>query len=52
MTLKGDIVLITGSNGRIGTAVMKRLRERFDNVVGFDLKSAHSAAARLRTHSR
>ena len=35
----GDIVLITGSNGRIGTAVMRRLRERFDNVVGFDQKA-------------
>ncbi len=39
MNPKGDIVLITGSNGRIGTAVMKRLRERFDNVVGFDLSA-------------
>ena len=35
----GDIVLVTGSNGRIGTAVMRRLRERFDNVVGFDRKA-------------
>ena len=34
-----DIVLITGANGRIGTALMKRLRERFDNVVGFDRKA-------------
>ncbi len=39
MNSKGDIVLVTGSNGRIGTAVMKRLRERFDNVVGFDLSA-------------
>ena len=39
MKPKGDIVLITGSNGRIGTAVTRRLRERFDNVVGFDLKA-------------
>ena len=31
-----DIVLITGSNGRIGSAVTKRLSERFDNVVGLD----------------
>ena len=30
----GDIILITGANGRIGTALMKRLSERFDNVVG------------------
>jgi nucleoside-diphosphate-sugar epimerase/uncharacterized membrane protein len=33
------IILITGSNGHIGTAVMKRMRERFTNVVGFDLKA-------------
>ena len=33
MNPKGDIVLITGSNGRIGAAVMKRLREGFDNIV-------------------
>lgn len=32
MNPKGDLVLITGSNGRIGTALMKRLRERFDHV--------------------
>lgn len=37
MKFKDDIILITGSNGRIGTAVMQRLRARFDNVVGFDL---------------
>ena len=36
MKPKGDIVLITGSNGRIGTAVTQRLRGRFDNIVGFD----------------
>ena len=36
---KGDIILVTGSNGRIGTAVMRRLSEEFDNVVGFDLKA-------------
>ena len=40
MTPKGDIVPIIGSNGRSGTAVMQRLRERFDNVVGFDLDAA------------
>jgi nucleoside-diphosphate-sugar epimerase len=39
MKTKGDIVLITGSNGRIGTAAMRRLRQSFDNVVGFDLKA-------------
>lgn len=36
MKPKDDIVLITGSSGRIGTALMQRLRKRFDNVVGFD----------------
>ena len=36
MKPKGEIVLITGANGRIGTALMRRMRERFDNVVGFD----------------
>tara|TARA_R110001606_G_C15404705_1_gene654317 strand:- start:48322 stop:51324 length:3003 start_codon:yes stop_codon:yes gene_type:complete len=39
MKPKGDIVLITGANGRIGDAVMQRMRERFDNVVGFDRKT-------------
>ena len=47
MNPKGDIVLVTASNGRIGTAVMKRLRESFDNVVGFDLSlpSRHRPSA-------
>ena len=35
----GDIILITGANGRIGTAVMRELRKTFSNVVGFDLQS-------------
>ncbi|MHB8622875.1 MAG: SPW repeat domain-containing protein [Sulfuricaulis sp.] len=39
MKPNGDIVLITGANGRIGAALMRRLSERFDNVVGFDLKA-------------
>ena len=34
-----DIVLVTGSNGRIGSAVMGRLTGRFSNIVGFDLKA-------------
>lgn len=29
-------VLITGANGRIGTEVMRLLRERFETVIGFD----------------
>lgn len=35
----GDIVLITGANGRIGTAVMRELRKTYTNVVGFDMKA-------------
>ena len=35
----GDIILITGSNGRIGTAVMRELSKSFANVVGFDMKA-------------
>ena len=42
MKPKGDIVLITGSNGRIGTAVTLRLRKRFDNIVGFDREAPTS----------
>jgi nucleoside-diphosphate-sugar epimerase/uncharacterized membrane protein len=38
MNFKDDIVLVTGSNGRIGDAVMRRMRPRFDNVVGLDRK--------------
>nr|WP_290997410.1 heavy metal-binding domain-containing protein [Hyphomicrobium sp.] len=33
------IVLVTGSNGRIGSAVARRLTGQFSDVVGFDLKS-------------
>lgn len=36
MSFNDHIILITGSNGRIGTAVMRKLRERLDNVVGLD----------------
>ena len=36
MTFKDDIILVTGSNGRIGSEVMRALRETHDNVVGFD----------------
>lgn len=35
----GDIILITGSNGRIGSAVMTALRKTHNNVVGFDQKA-------------
>jgi NAD(P)-dependent dehydrogenase (short-subunit alcohol dehydrogenase family) len=30
------IIIVTGSNGRIGDAVMRRFAGRFDQVVGFD----------------
>ena len=33
------IILITGSNGRIGTAVMQRMTGRFSDVIGFDRKA-------------
>ena len=39
MKTERDVVLVTGSNGRIGTAVMQRLTGRFSDVVGFDLKA-------------
>jgi nucleoside-diphosphate-sugar epimerase len=39
MESEKKIVLITGSNGHIGTAVMKRLTGRFSDVVGFDHKA-------------
>ena len=36
MTPGNGIILVTGSNGSIGTAVMRRFAGRFDGVVGFD----------------
>lgn len=33
------IIIVTGSNGRIGDAVMRRLAGQFDQVVGFDRKA-------------
>lgn len=33
------IVIVTGANGRIGDAVMRRLAGRFGDVVGFDRKA-------------
>ncbi len=38
MKTERGIVLVTGSNGSIGTAVMQRFADRFD-VVGFDRKA-------------
>src|SRR5712691_764721 len=39
MTREKGLVLITGSSGSIGSAVMRRFAERFDEVVGFDRKA-------------
>ena len=36
---ESGIVIVTGSNGTIGDAVMRRFAGRFDDVVGFDRKS-------------
>ena len=36
MNAERSILLVTGSSGRIGSAVMQRLRGRFSDVVGFD----------------
>ena len=33
------IVIVTGSNGSIGTAVMRRFAGRFEGVIGFDRKA-------------
>lgn len=40
MSTQTGAVLITGANGRIGSAVMTRLRQQFSDVVGFDRQSA------------
>jgi nucleoside-diphosphate-sugar epimerase len=39
MKPQNGIVLVTGSNGSIGTAVMRRFAGRFEDVVGFDRKA-------------
>jgi nucleoside-diphosphate-sugar epimerase/uncharacterized membrane protein len=39
MNPEKKIVLVTGSNGRIGSAVMERLAGRYSDVVGFDRKA-------------
>jgi nucleoside-diphosphate-sugar epimerase len=43
MTSDRGIIIVTGSNGRIGDAVMRRLAGRFENVVGFDRKAPQPA---------
>ena len=39
MNTENGIVIVTGSNGRIGDAVMRRFAGRFSDVVGFDRKA-------------
>lgn len=39
MANEAGIIIVTGSNGRIGDAVMRRFASRFDQVVGFDRKA-------------
>ena len=39
MNAEKNIILVTGSNGRIGDAVMRRMAGRFSDVVGFDRKA-------------
>jgi nucleoside-diphosphate-sugar epimerase/uncharacterized membrane protein len=43
MTPEKGIILVTGSNGGIGNAVMKRFAGRFEHVVGFDRKAPDPA---------
>lgn len=39
MTSDSGLILVTGSNGRIGDAVMRRFAGRFTDVIGFDRKA-------------
>lgn len=39
MKPENGIVIVTGSNGSIGNAVMRRFVGRFDHVIGFDRKA-------------
>jgi nucleoside-diphosphate-sugar epimerase len=43
--MKADrgIIIVSGSNGRIGEAVMRRFAGRFEDVVGFDRKAPQPA---------
>ena len=43
MTSGSGLILVTGSNGEIGQAVMRRFTGRFDQVVGFDRKAPSPA---------
>lgn len=48
MSTESGIVIVTGSNGRIGDAVMKRFAGRFSDVVGFDRKAPSPPPSTLR----
>ena len=39
MAKEKGIIVVTGSNGRIGDAVMRRFAGRFESIVGFDRKA-------------
>jgi NAD(P)-dependent dehydrogenase (short-subunit alcohol dehydrogenase family) len=39
VTPENGIIVVTGSNGRIGDAVMRRFAGRFESIVGFDRKA-------------
>ncbi len=43
MKIENGVILVTGANGRIGDAVMKRFAGRFPHVVGLDRKAAKPA---------
>ena len=43
MKPSSGIIIVTGSNGRIGDAVMRRFAGRFTDVVGFDRKAPKPA---------
>ncbi|MDZ4865097.1 MAG: NAD(P)-dependent oxidoreductase [Gemmatimonadota bacterium] len=43
MTPESGLILVTGSNGEIGQAVMRRFAGRFEQVVGFDRKAPDPA---------
>ena len=43
-TPESGIIIVTGSNGRIGDAVMRRFAGRFGEVIGFDRKAPEPPA--------
>jgi len=52
MNADRKIIIVSGSNGRIGDAVMRRLAGRFTDVVGFDRKAPRPPPPGLRVHPR